>query len=370
MQRIPKYRKHSTGNQGMGQWKKKRQLFNGKFNSPESRREYETWLQEVVLRDSPDRQVPRDGSATVARCMLLFLNHACDYYGAQRPSEYYNFIPVAQDFAELHGSVPIGQIEPKHLKGFAEHLAKTPGRRGFTKDGQAKPWQRSRGYCNACLRRTRQMLKWLSEEGYCPASVYHGSLAVTGLKAGKTTAKETEQRTPVDMLDLARTLRRLSPTLQAMVRVQWLTGCRPGQVCAMRNDEIAKGSDGLWVWTPKRHKSAAKGKTLTIFLGPRCQEILGPFLSDREYVFTPTGNSAGAYYKASSYHHAVKKAAAKVGVKPWTPHQVRHARGTEVEDRYDVLAASATLGHAKLDTTKLYTSQAHARAKLVAREIG
>lgn len=367
--RLPKYRKHSKQDCGFAQWNKRRKYFRGKFESEESRRAYDQWIKDVVLATDPLAEIPRDGSAQVSACLALFMQHAREYYGSARGSEYHNFVPVVRAISELYGHVPISSITPKHVKSLLEYFATTPGKRGRTKDGAKKDWHRSRDYCNTCLRRSKQILKWLTQEEYCPPAVYHGALSVAGLKPGKSPARESRGRKPVEWNAVAKTLKHLPPAVAAMVQIQWHTGCRPGQVCQMRREEIETKGE-LWVWTPQRHKTAHKQKVLTIFIGPRCQQVLAPFLAGDGYVFAPEGSRAGDYYRSTSYRQAVVRAAQRAAVERWTPHQIRHARGTEVEDRYDALAAQATLGHARINTTKLYTSQAHARARLVAMETG
>jgi integrase len=73
-----------------------------------------------------------------------------------------------------------------------------------------------------------------------------------------------------------------------LVEFQRLTGCRPGEACAVRLCHIEmKGA--VWLYRPVQHKTAWKGKTRTIAIGPKAQEILREFfVPDLDvYLFSP-----------------------------------------------------------------------------------
>jgi integrase len=68
-----------------------------------------------------------------------------------------------------------------------------------------------------------------------------------------------------------------------MVRLQLLTGARPGEICAMRPTNVTRGIDGVWTYRPASHKTEHHGRERRIFIGPQAQEILTPYLCE-----TPT----------------------------------------------------------------------------------
>jgi len=74
--------------------------------------------------------------------------------------------------------------------------------------------------------------------------------------------------------------------------LQRLTGARSQNICGIRLSEINRNPGvEVWEYTPS-HKTEWMGKALMIFLGPQCQEILGPFVDrpDRPsdaYLFDP-----------------------------------------------------------------------------------
>jgi integrase len=72
----------------------------------------------------------------------------------------------------------------------------------------------------------------------------------------------------------------------------------------------------------------------------------------------------------SFYRDAIRTACKKAGVEYWTPHQLRHAGGTEVRDKYGLDYAQAVLVHARARTTEIYAKPSVEKAMKVAKEIG
>jgi integrase len=66
----------------------------------------------------------------------------------------------------------------------------------------------------------------------------------------------------------------------------------------------------------------------------------------------------------------VLRACKRAGVSAWSVLQVRHARATEVRERYGIEAAAATLGHRRVETTQIYAERNDRLAQDVAREFG
>jgi integrase len=181
-----------------------------------------------------------------------------------------------------------------------------------------------------------------------------------------------------------------------MVQVQRLTGMRPGEVCRLHPDHLDT-SGPVWWYSPRHHKTAWRGKTRVIGIGPLGQAVLREFIDGcgDGWVFSPrrsmdevraarrakTGNAPGAAkrkpnrkpgerYTTGAYRVAVLRAARRAGVAPWTPNQLRHAHATEVRKRMGLEAARAALGHASITTTEVYAERDKDIAGKVAREVG
>ena len=155
----------------------------------------------------------------------------------------------------------------------------------------------------------------------------------------------------------------------------------------MRPCDIDRGRGGTWVYRPSVHKTEHHEIERVIFLGPRAQEILKPFLDRRHpchYLFVPREGMAhfrklqreqrkskvqpsqqdrskckprkrpGACYTRDSYRQSIVRACQAAKVPAWFPNQLRHARATEIRREFNLDAARAVLGHTSPAVTEVY----------------
>jgi len=226
---------------------------------------------------------------------------------------------------------------------------------------------------------------------------------VSGLRKGRTTAKESKPVLPVEGDALEATLEYLSPTVRAMVLLQRFTGARPSEICELQPGDINR-TGKVWEYIPRSHKTEHHDKPRVIFVGPKGQEILLPYLlrSLDAFCFSPTeaeakrralqhanrktplscGNRPGRNtkkkpkrrprekYDVVTYGRAIRRAAEKAGVASWSPHQLRHAFATEVRKTHGLEAVQCCLGHSKAAITEIYAERDFALAARVAGEVG
>ena len=121
-----------------------------------------------------------------------------------------------------------------------------------------------------------------------PFEVYHRLTAVGGLQKGRTEAVDRDPVLPVNDEVVEATLPQLNRHVRGLVELQRLTGCRPGEVCNIRRCDIDMGGN-IWLYRPKTHKGSWRGKTRTVIIGPRAQELLKTyFVPDlNDYLFSP-----------------------------------------------------------------------------------
>jgi integrase len=79
----------------------------------------------------------------------------------------------------------------------------------------------------------------------------------------------------------------VSLQVSTMIELQLLTGMRPGEVCLMRASDLDTSSR-VWVYRPESHKTEHHGHERQIFIGPKAQEILRPWLklNTQAYLFS------------------------------------------------------------------------------------
>jgi len=276
----------------------------------------------------------------------------------------------------------------------------------------------SRGLVNHRIGRIKRVFKWAVAEELVPPSVHHALQAVTGLRYGRTEAREAEPVRPVNGKWVDAVLPHVSPQVAAMIRVQRLTGMRPCEVVIMRACDIGMTRE-IWTYEPHHHKNRWREQRRRIALGPKAQAVLQPFLErDKEaYLFSPLEAEAwhkerrpvhykaerktpiypselkareraklarrrrkskrpkGQHYSTDSYRRAIEygfKRARKAGVEipHWFPLQLRHSRATEVRRDYGLNAAQVALGHARADITEVYAEKNLELAVRIARETG
>ena len=285
--RVPAYRRHSSG--------QARVTLNGKdhllgpFNSPESHEEYRRLVREWLDKHGKPGKEPEQGRAplSVNEVILAYWKHAAAYYHFDgRRGDEACLRDALRVLKSLYGRTQAREFGPKALKACRSEMV-------------ARGW--SRTYVNAQVDRVRRMFRWAAEEELLPGSVSQDLRTVASLRAGKTAARETTKVRPVSQEHVEATLPRLPPTVRAMVRLQQLTACRPAEVCVLRPMDLDRANPGCWIYRPGSdqgahgaHKTAHHGHERLVFLGPRAQEVLRPFLDTRgdAYCFSPAGSEA------------------------------------------------------------------------------
>jgi integrase len=199
----------------------------------------------------------------------------------------------------------------------------------------------SRGYINKSIGRIRRCFKWAVENELVRRDMYHGLMAVSGLRKGRSEAREPDPVMPVDDATVQATLPYLSPVVADMIRFQRLTGGRPQDVCNLRPCDVDMSGE-VWLYRPGTHKTEHHGRERVIPIGPKGQDILRLYLlrEKETHCFSPVdsekkrreelhagrstplscGNrpgtnrtrkpkrSAGEHYTADSYRRAIHRA--------------------------------------------------------------
>jgi integrase len=279
---VPSYRKHKQSGQaivtltdGVGG---RRDVLLGKYDTPESRAEY---LRVLAEWEAAGRRAAgrADGAApglSVNELILRFWKWAETHYrdtGGGPSTELRDYKPTLRPLRELYGSAPAAEFSPLKLKAV----------RGRMVDAGL-----SRGVVNQRIGRIVRMFKWAVSEELVTESTWRALTTVRGLERGRSTARETEPVGPVADAVVDATLPFLTVPVRAMVKLQRLTGARPGEVCQMRGCDLDT-TGAVWLYRPPRHKTAHRGKPRVIALGPQAQEVVKPFLrlDLQAFLFSP-----------------------------------------------------------------------------------
>jgi len=357
----------------------------GVYGSPESKRKYA----ELISGKRPETTFAIGGTPTVNEILVAYLEYAQTYYrhpNGELAREYGHICEAAKFLRREAGHDLAEKFGPKRLKAIRQQLVD----KGL-----------SRGHINAQIRRMACVFRWAVEEELISETTHRALAAVRNLKRGRSKAKETAPVRPVDVATVEATLAELPEVLADMVRLQLLTGCRPGELCTMRPCDIDRSGE-VWLYTPEHHKTEHRGHSRVIAIGPKAQSILLRYLARAAdaYCFQPKdseskrlaereaarvtpkscGNrrgtncagtfKAGSIYLVASYRQAIIRAAARAGVEHWTPHRLRHTKATEVRREFGLDAAQSVLGHKSAAITQVYAELDVSKASEVALQIG
>jgi integrase len=369
-------------------------VYLGTYGSAASRQEYARVLAEweaAGQRLTPASAEDSAHSLSVNELILAYWPTVETYYrhpDGTPTSEVNNIRLALRRLKTLYGHTPAAAFDTLALEALRRQMiAERLCRNRINKD----------------IARVKRLFKWAGARQLVAAEVYLRLQTVEGLRAGRSEARETAPVKPVPEEWVRATLPFLRPQVAAMVELQWLTGMRPGEVTIMRMMDLEM-SGKVWLYRPGsdqgrqgKHKTAYKGFSRVIPIGPKAQEILRPWLrlNLTEYLFQPREareqfdaerrakrkskvppsqavrkrkarpkRKPGDRYRVSSYDHAVMDACdaafpppepfaqredepkkewrERIGVEGWEevkhwrhkhrwhPHQLRHAKATEI----------------------------------------
>jgi integrase len=380
---IPSYRRHRQSGRavvtlpdGLG---RRRDVLLGPYGTPESRHEYARVIAEWEANGRRLLQTPALADVTVNELILTYWKFAEEYYRKNgKPTSQQDRIRLAlKPVREHYGHTAAKNFGPLALRAVREWMVK-------------QNW--TRGYVNSSVGCIKRMFKWAVENELVPPSIYHGLQAVSGLKRGRCEARETRPIRPVADEHVDATLPFLNPAQRAMVQLQRFTGMRPGEVCIMRPSDVDRSNAKTWIYRPECHKTEHYGIERFVFLGPRAQDVLKPFLfrDPGAYCFSPREmmelrwaelrrrrktkvqpsqlsrkkrrpkKIPGDHYTVGSYEHAIADACKRadrlardvqsqiakpqVFVPHWHPNQLRHTKATEIRREAGLDAARVVLG--------------------------
>lgn len=385
--RLPSLTRHKTG-QGVVRIRGK-DYYCGKFGEPETRAHYEMLLAEY-LANKHTFGMPKT-KTSVEDLVLAYIDFAVENLDRR---DICSLKLISKCLVSNYGDLPADEFGPTQYKTIREIFA-------------SEGTNRSRQYINKSMAIVLRMFRWCTGEGMVDPKVIAVLREIQCLKRGRTTAPESRPVTEVPQSVVDATLPHLPQVVADMVRLQQLLGCRPGELCSMTAGMVNR-SQAIWEIDLEEHKNAHRGHSRTIFVGPRAQAILKTYLNrplDR-HCFSPReameqrleaaaaarvtpvnqGNRRGYnrrtrakqgeaghindFYKTSSYGHAIAYACKKAWPAPehydaerkkewdrkhrWSPNQLRHAAATEIREGFSLEHCAAVLGHADVDTSKIY----------------
>ena len=357
--KLPTYRHHKPSGQARVRWQG-REIYLGKFDSPESRQRYAELLTQVVTGVTLDdiqtasrslKKSPTEGSGlSINELCLLFLKHAERHYrkDGKLTSEYGLFKMAIEPLVELFGMTPVEEFGPLRLKAVREAMV-------------ANRWKRPT--VNAEIGRIRRIFRFAVEnELLRDVTVLQKLESVSPLLAGRTEAHDNPAReaVPQDQIDAVR--EHVTERIRDLIDLYLLTGARPGELLKLTTRMIDRSGD-VWTAILLSHKTSHHGKSRKLAFGPKAQLILRKYLSadPDAQLFS---------IKVSSVRRAITRVLERLGQPHWTPHWLRHNAATRVRDEFGIESAQAITGHTTQSMVERYTSKRDGLAAKVAASIG
>lgn len=414
--RQPSYRHHKGRNLAVVTLHG-RDVYLGKYGSPESKQKYKRLMLEWLANDGAE-PTPQPEELTVLELAAAYKRFAKRHYVRDgEPTETYANVRFVMRALEKspYAATLAAEFGPLALKAL---------RRQMTESGN------SRRYINDQIGIIKRAFKWAVSEQMLPVTVYQALQTVEGLKRGRSEAKDHAPVQPVADDVLEATLPHLPPVVDDMVRLLRLLGCRPGELCVMRPCDVDRTGD-VWSYRVPRHKTDHIGKSRTVYIGPRAQAIIAPYLlrAAEAYCFSPAESDAkrrailhanrktplscgnrpgtnrkrgadkrlGERYIPTALNRAIQRACDKADaaaresaraaaeaagvpyeagppdtrlVPRWFTYQLRHSAATEVRKGFGLEAAQVILGHSNANITQIYAERDSGLAKRVMSEVG
>jgi integrase len=266
----PKYRHHKASNQAFVEIHKRR-IYLGVFGTEASRLRYRQMIAERWAAPPPPRPVNLPRDVTIPELLEAYKRHAEEWYRrrdpyAKRSPEHDRAEAGDGDGAPLvptrsfkniwkpallcllqFGDMRAKDFQRQHLKqlrnAWIDEICPTTNRR------------RSRKTVNEYVGAVKRFFHWAADESHVPGQVWADLQAVQSLKSGRSRARETKRVQPVTDDYIKAALPHLPPVVADMVRLQRITGARPGEIRMLRHCDVQR-----WTTLPKPPPLAAAEK--------------------------------------------------------------------------------------------------------------
>jgi integrase len=350
----------------------------GRWGTRASVKAYAEWIQGTLGLDGFGTEQKKSRASTVSGIIAAWLEAEAKEKGLDH-KEIKGIVRALVPLERLYGRTFADDFRASRLQQVQVSMISgswmtQKEKDSLAKTGKTHEW--SRNYVNKQIDRITRIFRWAESQELVPTGTWHHLRSLPPVSKSNRKVRQNEQRLAVDWdKQVVPVLPHLSPQLAAIAQVQYYTGARPTEILHMRVDEVDRnGPNGSWVFRPKSHKGGWRGLDRVILIGPQAQSLLAPFLltceSDDSPIFRPCRGSKKTY-TGEAYSQAIRRACAKLQIKPWTPYQLRHTARLRITRLFGLDAARAHLGHQSHAMTSEYAKATDIEiASKVARDAG
>ncbi|MGE0145650.1 MAG: tyrosine-type recombinase/integrase [Planctomycetota bacterium] len=322
-----------------------------------------------------------EGSMTVRELAAryeTFLDETGRYVKAGRPTtQRLNIARALREFMEGFADLPAARCTDAVIHQHRDRLERRPT---LTRKG-----------INQKVSLVVGLFRWGWKRGFVPKATWADIRLVEPLTRAEAGNRPTGKPKRIPTLDEIRAVVAVaSRQVGAMLRLQALSGMRPGEVCAMRFEDVERiehEGTTFGLYRVRDGKTSHHGHATSYVLPPAALAILDEFQRPGGgIVFRPSDamrergkamrlqrrtpitkqtierdhrdepREFGERYTKDTYRHAVERACAAAGVERFVPHALRHVVATWAANhvRLGIGAAAAALSHASRSTTEHY----------------
>lgn len=361
---VPALKEHATG-QAVARWSengKDCSRYFGVYGTPEAAENYRRFVAEWAAGAG----VRPTGDVDVGDVIVAWLAHCRETYTKRGKvtSEYHCNRAAMKPLNDLYGDTSAAEFDAPRLR--------------TVRKGMTEKWARKT--VNDHVARIVRMFSWAVTENLAPAAVADQLARVGAIAKGRDYPQpEPEPKEPVPPEHIAAVLPHLHPKerrrkiYEAMVRVQVLTGVRPGELVTLRPKDINTRRVPWRYEVTEYNKMIHRDVIRVVFFGPEARDLLAPLLEhadpeERLFRLPPWRKKATCSpISVVRYRNRIRLACLAAGVPVWTPHRLRHNRATDVMERYeDDRAVAAAIGDSPEVARQVY---AHRPGEAVAARI-
>jgi len=236
---------------------------------------------------------------------------------------------------------------------------------------------------NRRLAKLREWLLWGVARGFLNESLDFTLPKIKAKDHADVVIARTHPKRAVSWDDVRAVAAQSHQMYADMLLLQRTVGCRPGELCSMRLEDLDRTrGDGWWAWQLKTHKTIHHDPKIrvTYWLDEECQKLLANYVAMAEadhaqFVFRPriVGSRIAldpdGPVLISNYLAATIAGCERAGVPRFTPHELRHAVATERANSpaISMAAASRSLGHRRLSSLQSYVHDDQEQLQAAAR---
>jgi integrase len=265
----------------------------GPIGSEQARKAYADLLVKLAEGEAETRKTPQARQGiSIAEVVLLWETYASERFDPTRSDGRIQYKLALNPVVKLFATLPAKKFGTVELDQVREEMIRS----GLASKVIARR-----------VTRIKTVWRWAERKGHVPEGRWAALRALEPLPSNDARVRQAKGRETMSETYLEQVAACCSLTVASMLRMQFWSGARSGEIRGARIEEIDRSAE-IWVYRPPRHKNSWRGKTREIYLGPKAQAAITACLQNRNngYLFEA---SSGKCYTKSSYPRAVSKAA-------------------------------------------------------------